>query len=102
MSIELEVYEQIRRYKEEGLGKKTVAKLLGVSRNTVKKYWDGSTVPWVYLYYKQNEKAPHAADATASTVKVLSLYERRAQRASISVFKYCTASSTLTVVVCTL
>lgn len=47
MSIELEVYEQIRRYKEEGLGKKTVAKLLGVSRNTVKKYWDGSTVPWV-------------------------------------------------------
>ena len=25
---------------------RNVAKILGVSRNTVKKYWEGQTVPW--------------------------------------------------------
>ena len=48
MSIDVEIYEKIRQLKEEGIyGKKTIAKKLGVSKNTVKKYWDGSHVPWV-------------------------------------------------------
>lgn len=47
MSIELETYEKIRYYREQGAyGKKEVARMLGISKNTVKKYWDGSTVPW--------------------------------------------------------
>lgn len=47
MAIEVEIYEKIRYYHEHtDLSKRKVAEILGVSRNTVKKYWDGETVPW--------------------------------------------------------
>ena len=43
----MEIYKEIRKYKEhEGLSQRTVSKRLGISRNTVKKYWTGEKVPW--------------------------------------------------------
>ena len=43
----MEIYEKIRYYREHtDLSQRNVAKILGVSRNTVKKYWKGQTVPW--------------------------------------------------------
>lgn len=43
----MEIYEKIRYYHEHTeLSQRNVAKMLGISRNTVKKYWEGQTVPW--------------------------------------------------------
>ena len=43
----MEIYEKIRYFHEHTeLSQRNVAKILGVSRNTVKKYWEGQTVPW--------------------------------------------------------
>lgn len=43
----MEIYEKIRYYREHtDYSQRNVAKILGVSRNTVKKYWEGQTVPW--------------------------------------------------------
>lgn len=47
VAIELEIYEKIRYYNvHTNLSQRQVAKTLGVSRNTVKKYWNGESVPW--------------------------------------------------------
>lgn len=47
MAIEVEVYEKIRYlHEQEGLSQRGIAKQLGISRNTVKRYFDGSHVPW--------------------------------------------------------
>lgn len=47
MSIEVESYEEIRYLHEhEGMSQRAIAKKLNISRNTVKKYCDGSHVPW--------------------------------------------------------
>lgn len=47
VAITVEIYDEIRQYREKfGYGQRKTARLLKVSRNTVKKYWDGSTVPW--------------------------------------------------------
>ena len=43
----MEIYEKIRYYREHtDFSQRNVAKILGISRNTVKKYWEGQTVPW--------------------------------------------------------
>lgn len=43
----MEIYEKIRYYREHtDLSQRDVAKELGISRNTVKKYWKGESVPW--------------------------------------------------------
>ncbi len=47
MSIEVDIYEKIRYLHEhEGHSQRQIARILGVSRNTVKKYYDGAQVPW--------------------------------------------------------
>ncbi|WP_347489255.1 hypothetical protein ABDB91_18795 [Desulfoscipio sp. XC116] len=47
MSIEVDIYEKIRHlYEHEGKSQRAISKILRVSRNTVKKYCDGSHVPW--------------------------------------------------------
>ena len=47
MSIEVDIYEKIRHlYEHEGKSQRTIAQILGISRNTVKKYYNGSQVPW--------------------------------------------------------
>ncbi|KLU62474.1 hypothetical protein CEB3_c12090 [Peptococcaceae bacterium CEB3] len=47
MSIEVEIYEKIRYLHEhEGKSQRAISRMLGISRNTVKKYYEGSQVPW--------------------------------------------------------
>ncbi|OPL13777.1 MAG: transposase [Firmicutes bacterium ML8_F2] len=47
MKIEVDLYQQIRYLHEhEQLSQRAIAKRLGVSRNTVKKYFLGHQVPW--------------------------------------------------------
>jgi len=47
VAIEVDIYEKIRYLHEhEGLSQRRIATILGVSRNTVKRYFDGSHVPW--------------------------------------------------------
>ena len=47
MAIEVDMYQQIRHlYEHEGQSQRAIARILGVSRNTVKKYCEGSRVPW--------------------------------------------------------
>ncbi len=47
VAIAMEIYEKIRYYREHtDFSQRNVAKILGISRNTVKKYWEGQTVPW--------------------------------------------------------
>ena len=106
MSIEMGIYEQIRYYSEQGeLGKKEVSRILGVSKNTVKKYWNGAVVPWerkkgsgrttsvitdeVMTFIKnclnEDEKAPRKQRHTARRI-----YERL-----ISQTGFCGAESTI-------
>lgn len=47
MKIEVEIYETIRKlHVQDNLSQRAIAKKLGISRNTVKKYIDGAAVPW--------------------------------------------------------
>ena len=47
MTIEVDLYQKIRHLHEhENMSQRAIAKLLGVSRNTVKKYYGGEQVPW--------------------------------------------------------
>jgi transposase len=43
--IDTLVYAQIRRCKKEGLSMRRAAEMLGISRHTVKRYWDGAHTP---------------------------------------------------------
>ncbi len=52
MAITLDLYKEIRRLQLEGVtSKRAAARLLGISRNTVDKYWEGDTVPWARKEY---------------------------------------------------
>jgi len=51
--IEVEIYEEIRRLHLEGLSQRAIAAKLKISRQTVKKYCDGDTVPWVRKDYER-------------------------------------------------
>lgn len=46
MVITVEIYKEIRRLRLSGLSQRKIADKLGISRNTVRKYWDGEQVPW--------------------------------------------------------
>ena len=60
----MDVYKEIRRLQLEGVtSQRTAAKRLGISRNTVKKYWEGDNVPW--------EHKPYNRDATVMTPEVV-------------------------------
>lgn len=44
--IEVDLYNRIREMNVvEGLSQREVARRLGISRNTVRKYWDGGVIP---------------------------------------------------------
>ena len=43
--IDTEAYAQIRRCKKNGFSIRKTAEVLGMSRNTVKRYWDGAHTP---------------------------------------------------------
>lgn len=46
MVITLEIYKEIRERRNKGESKRKIARELGISRNTVSKYWEGANVPW--------------------------------------------------------
>ena len=47
VAIDLDIYEKIRHmHVHEGISQRKIAKILGISRNTVKKYCEGTQVPW--------------------------------------------------------
>ena len=47
MIIEVDIYQKIRHlYEHVGKSQRAIANILGISRNTVKKYCKGSQVPW--------------------------------------------------------
>lgn len=54
MVTEVDVYKEIRRLQLEGVtSKREAARRLGISRNTVKKYWEGDAVPWEKKAYNR-------------------------------------------------
>ena len=40
------IYKEIRKMRLEGMSQRQIAVTLHISRNTVKKYWNGDSVPW--------------------------------------------------------
>ena len=55
MVTTVDVYKEIRRLQLEGVtSQRQVAKTLGISRNTVKKYWNGDSVPWEKKEYNRS------------------------------------------------
>ena len=59
MVITVEIYKEIRKLRLSGLSQRRIADTLGISRNTVKKYWDGEQVPW--------ERKPYSRTANVMT-----------------------------------
>lgn len=54
MVTSVDVYKEIRRLQLEGVtSQRRAAALLGISRNTVKKYWEGNAVPWERQTYER-------------------------------------------------
>lgn len=50
----VDVYKSIRALQLEGVtSQRATAKILGISRNTVKKYWMGDAVPWDRKTYQR-------------------------------------------------
>ena len=45
MTVEWELYAKIRKLKTDGVTMRRVADNLGISRNTVKRYWNGLHTP---------------------------------------------------------
>ena len=69
MVTAVDVYKEIRRMQLEGeSSQRQVAKELGISRNTVKKYWNGESVPW--------EKKEYTRATTVLTEEVLRFIKR--------------------------
>ena len=54
MVITVDVYKEIHRLQLEGVtSQRRSAEMLGISRNTVRKYWEGNAVPWERQSYEQ-------------------------------------------------
>ena len=50
----MDVYKSIRALQTEGVtSQRAAARILGISRNTVKKYWMGDAVPWDRKAYQR-------------------------------------------------
>lgn len=45
MVITVDIYKEIRKRKLDGQSQRGIARALGISRNTVKKYWEGARLP---------------------------------------------------------
>jgi transposase len=59
----MELYKEIRRLRLDGMSQRQIAGTLHISRNTVKKYWDGNSVPW--------ERKDYSREATVMTDEVV-------------------------------
>lgn len=61
MIIDVDMYQKIRELSTiQGMSQRAIAKMLGISRNTVKKYCNGDSVPWERKEY--NRKADILTD----------------------------------------
>lgn len=49
----MDIYKEIRRLRLDGVSQRQIAAQLHISRNTVKKYWDGDAVPWERKEYNR-------------------------------------------------
>lgn len=57
MIIDVDIYQQIREMTtKQHMSQRAVAKALGISHNTVKKYCDGDYVPWERKEYTRDAK----------------------------------------------
>lgn len=54
MVITVEIYKQIRLMRLQGMSQRQIAASLQISRNTVRKYWDGDSVPWERKDYSRS------------------------------------------------
>lgn len=63
MVITVDIYKQVRQMHLEGVSQRRIATVLGISRNTVRKYVKGDKVPWERKPYEQR-------DATVLTPEV--------------------------------
>jgi transposase len=64
----MELYKEIRRMRLNGMSQRQIAGTLHISRNTVKKYWDGGSVPW--------ERKDYSREATVMTDDVVSFVKK--------------------------
>lgn len=62
MVITVEIYKEIRKRKLNGESQRGIARALGISRNTVKKYWEGARIP--------GEKIERTREASVLTPEV--------------------------------
>lgn len=54
MIVDVDIYGRIRHmHTQEGIGQREIARRLGISRNTVKKYCEGDHVPWERKSYER-------------------------------------------------
>ncbi len=54
MVTSVDVYKEIRRLQLDGVSsQRAAAQMRGISRNTVKKYWQGESVPWERQTYER-------------------------------------------------
>ena len=68
MVITVEIYKQIRKMRLDGMSQRQIAATLHISRNTVKKYWDGDSVPW--------ERKDYSREASVLTENVVAFVRR--------------------------
>ena len=68
MVITVEIYKEIRRLRLSGMSQRKIADKLGISRNTVKKYWDGDSVPW--------ERKDYSREASVLTEDVVAFVRK--------------------------
>ena len=61
--ITVEIYKQIRKMRLDGMSQRQIAAVLHISRNTVKKYWNGDSIPW--------ERKDYNREATVLTEDVV-------------------------------
>jgi len=59
--IDIEIYGEIRRSRIDRLSQRETATKLGISRNTVAKYWDGGHIPGTPSYARRMETKSKAA-----------------------------------------
>ena len=58
MVVDTQMYAKIRKYKNSGASMRHAAQCLGISRKTVKRYWDGAHTPGERKAYPQSNDSP--------------------------------------------